>query len=99
MSGSMTTSRTMLPETEPVSPPSLWESGQSVAVVIPCRNEERSIGKVVEDFRRALPHALIIVVDNASSDATSLRASEAGATVLQESRRGKGFAVVRGFRA
>lgn len=87
--------------TEPIAPPatSFWGPGQSVAVVIPCRNEERSIGKVVEDFRRALPGALIVVVDNASTDATALRASEAGATVLHESRRGKGFAVVRGFRA
>jgi len=80
-------------------PPSFWGPGQSVAVVIPCRNEERSIGKVVEDFRRALPGALVVVVDNASTDATALRASEAGATVLHESRRGKGFAVVRGFRS
>jgi glycosyltransferase involved in cell wall biosynthesis len=78
---------------------SFWGAGQSVAVVIPCRNEERSIGKVVEDFRRALPDAHIVVVDNASTDATSLRAAESGATVLRESRRGKGFAVVRGFRA
>jgi glycosyltransferase involved in cell wall biosynthesis len=95
----MTTSQSMLPEAERVAPPSFWGPGQSVAVVIPCRNEERSIGKVVEDFRRALPQALIVVVDNASTDATALRASEAGATVLHESRRGKGFAVVRGFRA
>ena len=95
----MTTSQTMLPVTEPVTPPSFWGPGQSVAVVIPCRNEERSIGKVVEDFRRALPQASIVVVDNASTDATALRAREAGATVLHESRPGKGFAVVRGFRA
>ena len=95
----MTTSQTMLPVTEPLTPPSFWGPGQAVAVVIPCRNEERSIGKVVEDFRRALPLASIVVVDNASTDATALRAREAGATVLHESRAGKGFAVVRGFRA
>jgi glycosyltransferase involved in cell wall biosynthesis len=89
----------MLPVTDPVSHPSFWGPGQSVAVVIPCHNEERSIGKVVDDFRRALPQAQIVVVDNASTDATALRASEAGATVLHESRPGKGFAVVRGFRA
>lgn len=96
----MTMSQTLHPVADPVAPPpSFWGPGQSVAVVIPCRNEERSIGKVVEDFRRALPGALIVVVDNASTDATALRASEAGATVLHESRRGKGFAVARGFRA
>ena len=95
----MTMSQTLTPAAEPVARPSFWGPGQSVAVVIPCRNEEQSIGKVVEDFRRTLPGALIVVVDNASTDATALRASEAGATVLHESRRGKGFAVVRGFRA
>ena len=78
---------------------SFWGSSGTVAVVIPCRNEERSIGKVVADFRRELPAAKVIVVDNASSDATFERATEAGAVVLRESRRGKGFAVVRGFRA
>jgi glycosyltransferase involved in cell wall biosynthesis len=71
---------------------------ESVAVVIPCRNEARSIAKVVGDFRRVLPHALILVVDNASTDDTGKIALEAGATVVRESRRGKGFAVVRGFR-
>src|SRR4051812_27881045 len=99
MSGSMSMSQTMHSVAEPVAPPSWRGPGQSVAVVIPCRNEERSIGKVVQDFRRTLPGALVVVVDNASTDSTALRASEAGATVLHESRRGKGFAVVRGFRA
>ncbi len=72
---------------------------EKVAVVIPCRNEAASIERVVADFRRALPAALIVVVDNASTDDTGSRALGAGATVLRESRRGKGFAVVRGFRA
>ena len=71
---------------------------ESVAIVIPCRNEALSIAKVVEDFRRALPDALIVVVDNSSTDDTGAVAAAAGATVLHESRKGKGFAVVRGFR-
>lgn len=70
----------------------------TVAVVIPCRNEAATIAKVVADFRRMLPDALIVVVDNASTDDTAVRAGAAGATVLRESRPGKGFAVVRGFR-
>ena len=72
---------------------------ETVAVIIPCRNEARSIAKVVGDFRRVLPNAIIVVVDNASTDETSAQAREAGAIVLRESRPGKGFAVVRGFRA
>jgi glycosyltransferase involved in cell wall biosynthesis len=75
------------------------EGGEKVAVVIPCRNEAQSVERVVRDFRQVLPDALIVVVDNASSDDTGARALAAGATVLRESRRGKGFAVVRGFRA
>jgi glycosyltransferase involved in cell wall biosynthesis len=72
---------------------------ERVVVVIPCFNEEASIGKVVADFRRALPSARVLVIDNFSTDGTGARAREAGAEVLQESRRGKGFALLRGFEA
>lgn len=68
-----------------------------VAVVIPCHNEERAIVKVVNDFRAALPDARIVVVDNASSDRTAELARAAGAQVISESRRGKGYALLRGF--
>lgn len=69
----------------------------SVAVLIPCRNEAASIGKVVEDFRKALPHATIHVCDNNSSDATSTIATEAGAIVHYERLAGKGNVVRRLF--
>ena len=68
-------------------------------MVIPCRDEEVAIGKVVSDFHRVLPRARVLVVDNASADATGQRAMEAGAEVLREAREGKGFALVRGFAA
>ena len=68
-----------------------------VAVVIPCHDEAASIGRVVRDFREALPGAEIVVVDNASSDDTAGQASEAGARVVHESRLGKGFALLTGF--
>jgi glycosyltransferase involved in cell wall biosynthesis len=68
-----------------------------VAVVIPCHDEEVAVGKVVADFRRELPQARIVVVDNASRDATRERALQAGAEVLSETRKGKGFALLRGF--
>jgi glycosyltransferase involved in cell wall biosynthesis len=64
-----------------------------IAVLIPCLNEELTIGKVVRDFREQLPEADIHVVDNASTDATRQVAEEAGAVVHTERRRGKGYVV------
>ena len=49
------------------------------------------MGKVVEDFRRELPDAEIVVFDNASTDATGDEAVAAGARVVLEKRRGKGY--------
>jgi glycosyltransferase involved in cell wall biosynthesis len=69
-----------------------------IAVIIPCLNEEGTVGRVVADFRAALPDAVVYVCDNASADSTSARASEAGAVVVREHRRGKGAAVRRMFR-
>jgi glycosyltransferase involved in cell wall biosynthesis len=70
-----------------------------VVVVIPCHNEEATVGKVVRDFRAALPLAQILVVDNRSTDRTAELAREAGAKVIFEPRPGKGFALISGFRA
>jgi glycosyltransferase involved in cell wall biosynthesis len=64
-----------------------------VTVLIPCHNEALTVGKVVDDFRRELPRAAVVVVDNGSTDATAATATAHGATVLKEPRRGKGFAV------
>jgi glycosyltransferase involved in cell wall biosynthesis len=69
----------------------------SVAVLIPCRNEEAAIGKVVFDFRQALPEASIYVYDNNSVDGTAVAASCAGAVVRRERLRGKGHVVRRMF--
>jgi len=82
---------------EPTGQPEYWRD--DVAVVVPCYNEAATIAKVVADFRRALPGARIIVVDNSSSDDTADQAEAAGAHVISESRRGKGFALLHGFRA
>src|SRR5262249_25554187 len=69
----------------------------SVAVLIPSFNEEAAIGKVVGDFRRALPESTVYVYDNNSQDATVARARAAGAIVRQEPRQGKGNVVRRMF--
>lgn len=72
--------------------------GAGVAVLVPCYNEAITIGKVVDDFRAALPKARIFVYDNNSSDDTARIAYEHGAYVLTEPRQGKGFVVRQMFR-
>jgi glycosyltransferase involved in cell wall biosynthesis len=62
-----------------------------ITVAIPCYNEAPTIAKVVADFRAELPEAEILVVDNASTDESAREAQAAGARVLREKRRGKGF--------
>lgn len=68
-----------------------------IAVLIPCYNEEATIGKVIADFEEALPSARIYVFDNNSSDRTAEIAREAGATVIAEKRQGKGFVILAMF--
>lgn len=68
-----------------------------IAVMIPCHNEEATIGKVVDDFRAALPEATLFVCDNCSSDQTAEVARRHGAVVRFEDRKGKGNAVRRMF--
>jgi glycosyltransferase involved in cell wall biosynthesis len=70
----------------------------SLTIGIPCYNESVAIGKVVSDFRRAFPEARILVIDNASTDNTAEVARAAGAEVVAETRKGKGYAVQRLFR-
>lgn len=69
-----------------------------IAVLLPCRNESKTIEKVVSDFKRALPDAAIYVYDNRSTDGTAERAARAGAIVRHEYRQGKGHVIRRMFR-
>ncbi|TFZ03922.1 glycosyltransferase family 2 protein [Ramlibacter humi] len=68
-----------------------------IAVIIPCYNEEVAIGRVVTDFRRALPNARVYVYDNASTDRTAEVAERAGAIVGHEPFKGKGNVMRRMF--
>ena len=69
-----------------------------VAVLIPCYNEELTIGKVIDDFKKELPEANIYVYDNNSQDKTGEIAKEHGAIVIKEYRQGKGNVVRTMFR-
>ena len=70
----------------------------TIAVLIPCYNESRTIEKVVADWKQALPEPAIYVYDNNSSDATDELARKAGAIVRYEYQQGKGNVVRRMFR-
>lgn len=69
-----------------------------IAVLIPCYNEEKTIGKVVRDAKAALPEATIYVYDNNSTDRTVEIAREAGAVIKHEYMQGKGNVIRRMFR-
>lgn len=71
---------------------------KKIAVMLPCLNEERTIGKVVKDFKDRLPDAEIYVFDNGSTDASAIKAKDAGAHVIEVNRRGKGNVVRSMFR-
>lgn len=69
-----------------------------IAVLVPCYNEAQTIKKVVEDFKRVLPQAVIYVYNNNSTDDTAKIAAEAGAIVRNEYKQGKGNVIRRMFR-
>src|SRR6185295_16948425 len=68
-----------------------------IAVLLPCYNEELTIGQTVAAFRKALPAASIYVYDNNSKDRTVEQATKAGAIVRSETLQGKGHVVRRMF--
>ncbi len=72
-------------------------SSPSIAVLIPCHNEEAAITGVVSAFKAALPGATIYVYDNNSRDRTVELAAAAGARVFHEPLQGKGHVVRRMF--
>ena len=69
-----------------------------IAVLIPCYNESQTIEKVVRDWKRELPEAVIYVYDNNSTDHTDDIARAAGAVVRYEYQQGKGNVIRRMFR-
>lgn len=86
-----------LSDTDAVAGVALTRLPDRIAVLIPCLNEEAAIGKVVADFKAALPGAAIFVYDNGSTDRTIQAARAAGAIVRVEPMRGKGNVVRRMF--
>lgn len=73
-------------------------AGEKIAVILPCFNEAAAIGRVIDDFKAALPNAVIHVFNNASSDNTADVAQAHGAVVHLVAKRGKGHVVQAMFR-
>ena len=68
---------------------------QKIKVIIPAYNEEESIANVINDIPTIVDE--IIVISNNSTDKTEVNATKAGATVLKESRKGYGYACLKGM--
>lgn len=66
-----------------------------IAILIPCYNEAQTIVKVINDYQKNLPEAVIYVYDNNSSDDTAQLAQAAGAIVRHEYMQGKGNVIRR----
>jgi len=67
-----------------------------ILLIIPAFNEEESIGKVISDIPKDLVKE-VVVVNNSSTDETAANASSAGATVIDETQRGYGYACLKGI--
>ena len=70
-----------------------------IAVLLPCLNEEPTLGKVIRDFKKQLPMATVYVFDNGSTDRSPQIALENGAELIPVSQRGKGHVVRKMFEA
>src|SRR5829696_7191916 len=84
-------------ELDAVLPQASFAKHRSIAVLLPCYNEEATIAAVIESFRRVLPGAVMYVYDNNSTDRTAETAAAAGAVVRRERYQGKGNVVRRMF--
>lgn len=77
------------------------EPSRGITVILPCLNEEASLGQVIEQARRGIAKLGlaedIVVVDNRSTDRSARVAREHGARVLVENHRGYGSALRKGF--
>lgn len=70
---------------------------KKVCVVLPCFNESLTLPTVVEQIQKISSDIEILVVDNSSTDDSFNIASKLGVKVVREIKKGKGFAVKRGF--
>jgi glycosyltransferase involved in cell wall biosynthesis len=70
---------------------------ENILVIIPAFNEEKAISKVINDIPKEIVK-YIVVVNNASTDNTAEEAKKAGAIVLNEEKKGYGYACLNGIK-
>jgi glycosyltransferase involved in cell wall biosynthesis len=95
-----------MPSAAPVAPLSIIRrpyarpvTNAKLLVILPAYNEQGRVGRVVADVKETLPHAEILVIDDASADATAKEAIEAGAiTVILPVNSGYGAALQTGYK-
>lgn len=68
---------------------------KNIKVIIPAYNEEKAIANVIKEIPNSVNE--VIVISNNSTDNTIKVATEAGATVLSENRKGYGYACLKGM--
>ncbi|MDP5105643.1 MAG: glycosyltransferase family 2 protein [Polaribacter sp.] len=73
----------------------IYDKKPIIKVIIPAYNEENSIAKVINDIPKYVTE--IIVISNNSTDNTEINAKNAGATVLKETKKGYGYACLKGM--
>ncbi len=75
----------------------LLNNMKDFAFLLPAFNEERSIGKLLDNIDYLFPSSQVVVIDNNSNDLTSNIVEKKGITVIHEEKQGKGHAVKTGF--
>jgi len=70
-------------------------TNKNIKVIIPAFNEADSIAEVIKEIPSFVNE--VIVVNNNSTDNTVINAQAAGATVLNENRKGYGYACLKGM--
>ncbi len=76
------------------SPSPVPAATATLTVLLPCHNEASAIASVIADYRAVFPEARILVIDNASDDATAVIAASLGVEVITEPRKGKARGVL-----
>lgn len=74
------------------------KNNHKIVILLPCYNEEITIGKTIKDFRKYVPDAEILVYDNNSTDKTASIAVSEGAIVIRSPMQGKGNVIQQMFR-